>query len=375
MNAKDPSSCFDELEKAERQHQDFLAVLLEVGELSHTADDDSDFYQRLLQLAVDVVPGAEAGSILLSIDRTSTFRFVAAVGYDLEQLQRNTLDKGDFFRDAHSPGAEIVDTVDVDSRDPQVSSWLDQAGRLSEIQSNVSAPVIVDSSTVAFISLDSFSTRGAFGRPEREAVTVLSRFIGDLLVRRGLESQLRAEREAFRELASRDALTGLANRRNLEKRLSAAIEVASDRRGPSALLFLDLDDFKQVNDTLGHDFGDRVLCAVGRAINQSVRPDDVVCRWGGDEFVVLPALLHSPTEARRLAERIASGFTDALDLGDGESFQIGVSIGVGWCADGQLSGAELLAAADEALYEAKKDRELGVKVALSPPLVESAPAA
>src|SRR5258707_15345675 len=103
--------------------------------------------------------------------------------------------------------------------------------------------------------------------------------------------------------ASRDPLTGLANRDALAAPLAAAIRRAQAGQGDSALLFCDLDDFKAVNDTLGHDAGDAVLIAVAQRLTALVRPDDTVARLGGDEFVLLAENLGDLARVA-LAERV-----------------------------------------------------------------------
>lgn len=354
MVDKSTSCCGTEAESVAEQRR-FLAAVLEVGELAHTADSDEEFYQRLLELAVEVIPGAEGGSVQLAIESTTSFRFVAAVGYDLSELQRHTLDREHFFRDADTPEAEIVHEFRVDSRSAEIADWLETVGRLSEIKANVSAPVIVDDRAVAFFSLDSFSNENAFDATSLEMVTVLSRFIGDLYVRRALEAALLAERESLRHLATHDSLTGLANRRFVESRLQSSVATAQGAGRPSAVFFLDMDNFKSVNDTRGHDFGDRVLCEVGATISGALRDADLVGRWGGDEFVVLPARVESDAEASLLAERILAAFEQPLDLGEGTLQRVSISIGVSWSLDSSASVRELLRTADDALYEAKTE--------------------
>ncbi len=333
----------------------FLAALLELGELAHSTQDDEDFFQRLLERTVSVVPGAQAGSIQLAIPDTTTFRFVAAVGFDLEGLQQQVLDKSHFFRDTKSPQAEIVKEFTVDERTPEITEWLETVGRLSEIKSNVSAPVLVDGVPVAFLSIDNFSTADAMTETSVEMMTVLARLIGDLYVRRELESEIRREREAFRHLALHDPVTGLANRRKFEQSLEDTLEASGRRGHPASVIFIDLDDFKSVNDEHGHDFGDRVLAAAAKALTGAVRVGDIVGRWGGDEFVVLPARLDSAEEAIELGERILASFSEPLNLDDGSTHAMMLTVGISWSTDSQVGPDQLVRTADEALYEAKAD--------------------
>jgi diguanylate cyclase (GGDEF)-like protein len=150
-------------------------------------------------------------------------------------------------------------------------------------------------------------------------------------------------------LAAFDGLTGLLNRRNFLRALGAEL-VRADRGGdPMSLIIADLDHFKQVNDRHGHLTGDDVLAAVARDISQSVRPYDVACRIGGEEFaVILPRT--SATEARDVAERIRTlvGLTDHGDLPE-----VTISLGVATFPDDGTTIRTLVSRADDAMYAAK----------------------
>ena len=149
--------------------------------------------------------------------------------------------------------------------------------------------------------------------------------------------------------AERDALTGLANRRGLSRTLAAAVA-----GGRSALvLFGDLDDFKQVNDEWGHDVGDRVLTAIGHRLRDAVRPDDVVGRWGGDEFVVVCLDVPDGHEDDVLG-RLHLALAEPIEV-DGHAYTAHVSLGAVRPAPGDDAEA-VLRCADTAMYEAKRSR-------------------
>lgn len=168
--------------------------------------------------------------------------------------------------------------------------------------------------------------------------------------------QLRAgERlRAALDLAATDALTLVLNRRALLERLTVEVDRARRFGSPLSLLLLDLDYFKQINDTAGHLAGDDVLRQVGTLLQDAVRTVDVVARYGGEEFVViLPETLAEGglTFAERLRERIAA---HAFDVGGGDSHHLTVSIGMAsFRGDATPTAQRLFALADEALYRAK----------------------
>jgi diguanylate cyclase (GGDEF)-like protein len=165
-----------------------------------------------------------------------------------------------------------------------------------------------------------------------------------------LVTTMRAERENDHR-ARHDALTGLSNQAGI----SGAIEtrLAAVRRGNEqlALLYLDLDGFKAVNDTHGHASGDQLLKMVSDRLSATLRAGDIAARIGGDEFVVLARISES-AEALALGERLIAAITTSYDL-DGASARIGVSAGIALAPEHGNDDASLLAAADAALYEAK----------------------
>jgi diguanylate cyclase (GGDEF)-like protein len=156
----------------------------------------------------------------------------------------------------------------------------------------------------------------------------------------------------IQHLAYHDPLTGLPNRRLLEDRLGHAVAVA-ERQGRSvAVLFADIDNFKVVNDTLGHKIGDELIRIVATRLTASTRSMDTVARWGGDEFVVVVENIASPGEAASISEKITEAVGQPIDLGN-NLLRIGVSLGISlYPQDGQ-DVTTLVKNADMALFEAK----------------------
>jgi diguanylate cyclase (GGDEF)-like protein len=153
------------------------------------------------------------------------------------------------------------------------------------------------------------------------------------------------------QLARFDTLTGLPNRAFLHDQTEAAL-AALKRRGPFATLFVDLDDFKQVNDTLGHTCGDALLCAVADRLRSVVRGSDMVARFGGDEFVVLQYPLGDLDESAALAEQIVDVLGRAFQI-NGHQIVVGASIGIAVAPRDGDSADLLLKNADMALYRVK----------------------
>jgi diguanylate cyclase (GGDEF)-like protein/PAS domain S-box-containing protein len=153
-------------------------------------------------------------------------------------------------------------------------------------------------------------------------------------------------------LAYHDPLTGLPNRLVLGERLDHALRVRARLKSPIALLFLDLDGFKAVNDTYGHRSGDQLLQAVAQRLHATLRDGDTVARFGGDEFVVLVESCDSRSGIMRVAEKIIEQITQPLQLGD-SSITVQTSIGIAVGPTDGADSATLIQAADQAMYNAK----------------------
>lgn len=163
------------------------------------------------------------------------------------------------------------------------------------------------------------------------------------------------EAERLKLLAERDTLTGLANRHTLHMQLCAAMSETKQSPSEIALLVLDLDRFKQVNDTLGHGCGDQLLCAVANRLKDLAGPSDLAARISGDEFAILLRSPNAAVRAKLLAQRASVGFEQRpLEVGE-RAIRMSVSIGVALYPEDGNSPEELLGAADLALYQAKTE--------------------
>jgi diguanylate cyclase (GGDEF)-like protein/PAS domain S-box-containing protein len=163
----------------------------------------------------------------------------------------------------------------------------------------------------------------------------------------------RAEQE-LRYLANYDTLTGLPNRALLGERLGAAIIGARRSGNKVAVLFLDLDRFKHVNDSMGHTAGDRTLKAAGTRLRQHVRENDVVARLGGDEFTVVLENLSDERDAEEMAERLIDAFAEPMAVSNTQETVISPSIGIALYPDHGQTPTDLLKCADTAMYQAKE---------------------
>ncbi|WP_129932576.1 MULTISPECIES: diguanylate cyclase domain-containing protein [unclassified Pseudomonas] len=169
-------------------------------------------------------------------------------------------------------------------------------------------------------------------------------------------SHLQSENQTLAHQASHDSLTGLPNRAFFEGRLSRSVRNAARQQDHLAVLFLDSDHFKQINDTLGHAVGDEVLISVAERVRAQLREQDLVARLGGDEFAVLLTPLHTRKDAEHIAEKIVASMRLPVQLDSGRSISTSLSVGIAYYPDDGADPASLLNAADAAMYQAKRKR-------------------
>ena len=178
----------------------------------------------------------------------------------------------------------------------------------------------------------------------RKMLAFMSHFI------RVSEEELYTANQRLTQLASRDALTNLLNRREMERILKEAVAYSQEHKTPLSVILMDIDHFKGVNDAYGHDMGDRVILTVADAISRTIRESDSGCRWGGDEFFII--LAGAPLAvAGRVGERIRRKVESAEMPFDRN---VTISVGAATFDPERDNELQLFKNADEALYQAKK---------------------
>jgi diguanylate cyclase (GGDEF)-like protein/PAS domain S-box-containing protein len=192
--------------------------------------------------------------------------------------------------------------------------------------------------------------------PEWVSITAVLNQHGELVNYIGIFSLLSEQKnteERLRELANSDHLTGLINRNLFMDRTAQALITARRSHSKTAVLFLDLDSFKPINDSLGHGAGDHVLREMAKRMQESVRGSDIVARFGGDEFVILLTGLRDVEEAGVVAEKIIHSISQPMEY-NGVECRVGASIGISVCPDNAETVDELVRYADIAMYAAKE---------------------
>jgi diguanylate cyclase (GGDEF)-like protein/PAS domain S-box-containing protein len=317
-----------------RELQDALAASEErfVGSLSdieRRKQAEALLFEEKERAQVTLASIADA---VVTVDTTGRIEFMNPVA---ERLTGWSLDEA-----RQRPVAEVFAVVDEATGapipDPVASALTD--GETTEADANVVLLCRGAESIAIDYSVAPIRDRAA-------------RTVGAVLVVQDM-SRERQYAARLSNLASHDALTGLLNRREFEQRVRAIVEHREAEEGQHAVLYLDLDQFKVVNDTSGHAAGDELLRQVGALLRPRLREGDVLARLGGDEFGVL--LPHCPpAPALRIAEALRKAIVDFRFAWKNRSFTIGVSIGLVNLAEGPQTLASVLSAADAACYLAK----------------------
>jgi diguanylate cyclase len=244
-------------------------------------------------------------------------------------------------------------------------------GRLSVRDLRIAAQAPADSgrSTVQLPDAAGVARAYLTWMPERPGDPILSRlfpiavfsmiaisifaWLAYVHVTRVTDNMLRSEERA-QHLAGHDTLSGLPNRLRFTEHLSALLARCETDGGGLSVLFIDLDKFKEVNDTYGHAAGDLVIVGCAERMANQLRANDVLARFGGDEFAIIQTGVKSAHDAELLARRIISAIRPAFQIGEAEAY-VGASIGVALAPDNGTDAAELMRLADIAMYRAKNE--------------------
>jgi diguanylate cyclase (GGDEF)-like protein/PAS domain S-box-containing protein len=302
--------------------------------ITGTTRDISEQHQdrRNLELLVSVFDNASEGMCILSnsrhvIDSNRAFNElfgltgIALSGQLLSSLAR---------KDSRARVNEILDRTEADAK------WQGEFDL-----ENATA----QTSTATWITVTAMY--------EKKQLSYFIVMANDITERKRDESKLR-------QLANFDPLTGSANRTYFTTRLDQSIQHANRLHENIAMLFIDLDRFKQINDSLGHKAGDDLLKEISRRFEATVRTTDLVGRWGGDEFVILLTALNASQDALRVANKIRDEVLKPLTL-EGTSVTVSASIGVALYPQDGNSKAELIERADAAMYQAKSSGRNNIK--------------
>jgi diguanylate cyclase (GGDEF)-like protein len=324
-------------------------VLCEFARTMVVASPMQGIADRLVERIVEVLPVTSAG-ITLIVPETAS-RYVTASDESAlryEQLQSEIQDGP--FHMAYATG-EVVSVADL--HDDGRFSEFAAAAHSTGLAAVFSFPLCHDADRLGAMDLYR-NTTGALEPHDIAIAQTLADVTTSYLVMARARDDARAAAESFRHISLHDPLTGLPNRQLLEDRIENAAQRARRTDASAAILFVDLDQFKQVNDAHGHDVGDELLVAIARRLSALIRPIDTLARISGDEFVFLCEDL-DPEDVDLITNRIADALSVPFESA-GYEIMITASVGVAYAGPGNRISTHLVSEADKAMYEAKRSR-------------------
>ena len=365
-----------------KRMQEIQRALFRIAELSMISDSMERFYAEVHDIVSELLYARNFYIAMLS-DDGGMLEFPYSVDERDPQRKARKLAAGltEYVLQTGKPLLADRERIAELEADGRVRSYGAQA------RSWLGVPLLRDDRVIGVIAVQNYAGDMLFGVRDQELLTFVALHIGSSLARKQAQDRLvqahasleqrvsertrelaeanvelveqigermRAERKLMHQ-AMHDALTGLPNRLQLLERLARAIDAAQDDpQACFAVLFMDLDRFKLVNDSVGHAVGDELLVEAGRRIVGSVRGDDVVARLGGDEFAILAEGLDGPDMAEELGRRVLSALSAPVWVAGRELFP-SASIGIALWHPRYRSGEEMLRDADAAMYRAKGD--------------------
>lgn len=335
-----------------KRNESIQAAIYAISEAAHSAQDLLGLFQRVHLIIGDLLPAINF-SVALYDEQDDELSFPYHVDERHPPPAAHKLD-------ARTLSAEVIRSGQTLLRSPETLARLPE--RLQSIACDalywLGVPLKTHKGTIGALMVQSYSPSARYTDNDQELLQFVSTQVATAIERQQMLSRLHF-------MAQYDPLTQLPNRALLYDRLHIALARARREHGQLALLFLDLDKFKQVNDSFGHAVGDLLLQSVAKRLGQCVREADTVARLGGDEFVVLLEDFHSPDHAIAVAEKIRLALNRPFALA-GHTQRVLPSIGVALYPRHGSDAQQLLHNADNAMYVAKKCGGDRFQIALEP---------
>jgi len=317
------------------------AALYAISEAAHAAEDLLALFKRIHTIIGEWLPALNF-SVALYDEHCAKLDFPYHVDDDEAQPEQPGTVTGRLCAEVIRSGQPILLTPDCPQAPPGFEALV--AGQQSPCWLGV--PLNSKNGTIGALIVKSLPGGERYTERDKELLQYVCAQVATAIERQQLHARLR-------RMAQYDQLTQLPNRGLLRERLKAALAAAREGSGHMALLYVDLDRFKQVNDTFGHGVGDMLLQTVANRLKGCVRETDTVARIGGDEFVVLLHSVHAPDDADSVAQKIRQVLVQPMRL-EGHDLHIEPSIGVARFPEHGHHEQQLFRHADQAMYAAKR---------------------
>jgi diguanylate cyclase (GGDEF)-like protein/PAS domain S-box-containing protein len=323
-----------------KQAESMQAALYEISEAAHVAEDPLALFQLIHQIIGKLLP-ARNFSVAMYEEGSEQLSFP----YHVDEYEAPA---------SRKPATGTLCADVIRTRQPLLLRRETLAALPEELRAPggksllcwLDVPLNSPKGIIGALVLKSYSGGASYSEKDKELLQFVSTQIATAIERKQLQARLQ-------HMAQYDGLTGLPNRGLLHDRLEHALKRARREKQRMGVLYLDLEKFKQVNDTLGHAAGDLLLQEVARRLEQCLRDGDTVARMGGDEFVVLLEDIQVPEHAAIVAEKIHSAISQPINM-EGRSLRIQPSIGIAIYPEHGDGVQRLLKHADEAMYLSKK---------------------
>lgn len=324
-------------------------LLIEISKEFSVYKDVYKLYKKILVDTLKIIEEGDAGSILIYNREKDHMEYVAAIGYDIDELKKINLKKEELYlyKLNRLNSADIIKNpraFDSEYIDNEKYNMLMEMEALN-IKSVLSAPIYVDGEFYGIINIDNNSNVDAFSEKDIELIDFLVKQMEIAIKNAHLLDELK-------HTLRTDDLTGVYNRRYFEELLEKEIRRAQRYGNRFSLVLIDLDNFKPINDTFGHKKGDKVLKHFANILKCNLRDTDIVARLGGDEFVIL---LHGADENQ--AEGKMGFIKNCLVENTVDDLVIDFSYGICEYKDG-LDIDKMITCADDKMYEQKKIKKI-----------------
>lgn len=331
---------------ARKRAESRLAALYAISEAAHTTEDLPSLFQHLHQIIATLMP-ADNFSVVLYDEKTGQLSapYQADEHECLQESLTASCEAGPLYAEIIRTGAALLLTPD--SMATRKQSLPAVSGR--QLLCWLGVPLASNKGIIGFLVLKSYPGGVRYSETDQELLQFVSMHIANAIERQRMQSRLQ-------HMAHYDQLTGLPNRGLLYDRLKVALATARREQTGFCVFYLDLDNFKDVNDTLGHSVGDLLLQKVAERLTQCVRDSDTVARVGGDEFVIVLPGIRESAQAALVADKVCEAFRRPFVL-EGHSLHIMPSLGSALYPEHGDSEEQLLKYADHAMYSGKKIRK------------------
>ena len=324
-----------------KRSENLQGALFDISEAAYTAEDLLALFRRIHQIIGELLP-ANNFFVALYDDRKDELSFPYFIDEHDPTPAPRKLDSGTLSAQVIRSGKPLLLTPDNDVDLPEHISTIVGSNSIDWL----GVPLQASKGVIGALVVQSYSGDVRYTKKDEALLQFVSNQVAAAIVRKQTEAWLQ-------HIARHDPLTDLPNRTLVHDRLQTALTRARREGQRLALLYIDLDGFKQVNDSFGHTLGDQLLQEVALRITRCVRQSDTVGRIGGDEFVVLLHDLGQPQDATDIADLIRATLDQPFDL-DGKRLAISSSIGIATWPEHGDDGKQLIRHADEAMYAAKK---------------------